>query len=152
MYKREVLLSYRLLFGQNRQSRQYFNKFERKLVTNSKHQYDPFLDIICGKPNGKCLRSYPRELWPDSSTDHNGWLLEQDVYSTSLDFPLLGHRLQKLQQFDLRQQPSRVRDLWRDRRNPLQWYTFWAVVIVGGVSIVLSFLQLLVSSLQLANL
>jgi hypothetical protein len=39
--------------------------------------------------------------------------------------------------------------LWRDRRNPLQWYTFWAVLVVGGVSILLSFLQLVVSVAQL---
>lgn len=28
-----------------------------------------------------------------------------------------------VQQYNPRQQPSRVRDLWRDRRNPLQWYS-----------------------------
>jgi hypothetical protein len=48
----------------------------------------------------------------------------------------------------MRQQPSKVTDLWRDRRNPLQWYTFWAVLWVGGASIVLAVLQLVVSLVQ----
>lgn len=80
----------------------------------------------------------------------HGKLVEQDVYSTSLDFPLLGPRLLRLQDFDARQQPVRVRDLWRDRRNVTQWYTFWAVLVVGGLTIVLGILQLLVASMALA--
>lgn len=54
-----------------------------------------------------------------------------------------------LQRFIMTQQPSRVRDMWHDRRNPLQWYTFWAVLWVGGASILLGVLQLLVASAQL---
>ena len=76
MFKREVLLSYRLLFGQSRKSRHYFNNVERKSVAKFKNQYDPFLDVLCGKPNGKSVRDLPSELWPNSSLDHNGWLLE----------------------------------------------------------------------------
>jgi len=73
------------------------------------------------------------------------------VYSAELDFPILGSRLLRIQAFNLRQQPRRIRDLWRDRRNPLQWYTFWAVLIIGGATILLGVLQLLVSTAQLVT-
>lgn len=99
---------------------------------------------------GKCVRALPSSLWPDSRVDADGNLLEQDVYSTAIDFPMLAPRLLKLQQFDVRQQPSRMRDLWRDRRNPMQWYAFWAVLIIGGLTILISLLQLIVACLQLA--
>ena len=69
-------------------------------------------------------------------------LIQPDTYSSRDDFPHFGSRLLAVQQYNLRQQPSRVRDLWRDRRNPLQWYTFWAVLWVGGITTVLGILQL----------
>jgi hypothetical protein len=148
IYKREIMLSYRLLFGQNGKSRQLFRKSESKRVTPFKDQYDPLLDVLCGTRIGDAVNALPEGVWPDSCLDQNGKLLEQDVYSTSLDFPILGSRLLRLQEFDRRQQPSRVRDLWRDRRDPLQWYAFWAVLIFGGLTIVLSLLQLIVTCFQ----
>jgi len=74
---------------------------------------------------------------------------EFGVYSAARDFPIFGSRLLALQKHNQRQQPSRVRDLWRDRRNPLQWYTFWAVIVVGGLTVILAILQLAVSVAQL---
>lgn len=147
---REVMLSYRVLFGQRRDSRKEFQKFQRKRVTDIATEYDPLLDIICGDALGTHVDALPAEIWPEAVVDESGRLLEQDVYSTSLEFPLLGARLLKIQEFDVRQQPSRVRDLWRDRRNPLQWYAFWAVLIIGGITIGIAVLQLVVASLALA--
>ena len=74
---------------------------------------------------------------------------EQEVYDANLDFRFFGDRLLKLQAFNLRQQPNRMRDLWRDRRNALQWYTFWAVILIGGLSVVLAIVQCFVSAAQL---
>jgi hypothetical protein len=70
---------------------------------------------------------------------------QSDVYSARDYFPRLEPRLIKLQQFNTRQRPSKLTDLWHDRRNPLQWYTSWAVLLVGGVANILAALQLLVS-------
>ncbi len=62
---------------------------------------------------------------------------------------LTGPRLIKLQQFSARQRPSKLTYLWRDRRNPLQWYTFWAVSLLGGGANILSALQLAAGIAQL---
>ena len=100
------------------------------------------------KTYDKVLQSYPSEIWPITCRTMEGRLQQCDVYSARDDFPRLGPRLVRLQQFNSRQRPSRLTDLWRDRRNPLQWYTFWAVVLVGGLSNILALLQLLVAVIE----
>ena len=150
-FKQEVLFSYRIIFGQDRRSRDLFHAIEsKKLSMPHVNNYDPLLTTLCGKGAGKALNALPWTLWPSSCVDSEGHLLHQNVYSTSLDFPMLGPRLMKLQTFSVRQQPSHIQDLWRDRRNVLQWYTFWAVLIFGGLTILISTLQLIVSAAQLA--
>ena len=94
--------------------------------------------------------SFPSSIFPVSVLDLDDNIQDSDTYSTRDDFPVFGQRLLALQMYNMRQQPSKVMDLWRDRRSPLQWYTFWAVLWVGGVSILLAFLQLLVSIVQTA--
>jgi hypothetical protein len=44
--------------------------------------------------------------------------------------------------------PTGIRGLWKDKRDSLQWYTFWAVVILGCFSAVMAFLQLGLSAVQ----
>jgi len=151
---REVLLSYRLLFGQSSHSRALSLKLLDQLEKSS-GDIDPFLATICSTPitRFRFLRRFtkskiPTELLPTSNLDLDNFLLESDTYSSRDDFPYFGPRLLAVQQFNLRQQPSRVRDLWRDRRNPLQWYTFWAVLWVGGITVVLSILQLVAAAVQ----
>lgn len=98
----------------------------------------------------KHLSLLPSSIFPFSALDIDNQLQESDIYSVRDDFPILGARLLILQHYNMRQQPSRVRDLWRDRRNPLQWYTFWAVLWIGGVTIVLAVLQVLVGVVQIS--
>ncbi|KAF2259243.1 hypothetical protein CC78DRAFT_475942 [Lojkania enalia] len=145
----EVLMSYRLLFGQKRRSRQLAQAALKKLKTASEDDYDSLLDLVCTQPYGSRIHNLPLSLWPVTCRGVKESPLEESAYSSQDDFPLFGQRLAKLQEFTYRQQPSRLRDLWRDRRNPLQWYTFWAVLVVGGLSILLGLLQLLVSVAQL---
>lgn len=149
-YKREVLLSYRLIFGQHRRSRALFMSAQLERASGEDGSHDHLLARLCGEKVG-ALRSLPTELWPPSCLNVEGHLLEQDVYSCDVHFPLLGDRLLNLQEFSLRQSPSRIRDLWRDRRNPLQWYTLWAVLIIGGVSLILQVIQVFLSAAQLAS-
>jgi hypothetical protein len=61
------------------------------------------------------------------------------MYSASKDFPLLGQRLLELQNYMNAQNPSDFLTLWYDRRDILRLYTFWAVFVVGGLGILLSF-------------
>ena len=78
--------------------------------------YDQFLEQICGQSRNN-IRKLPSYLWPASCRSVvDEKLQEEDTYSSQDDFPLLGQRLAKLQEYNLRQQPSRLRDLWRDRR------------------------------------
>jgi hypothetical protein len=136
-FLREILLSYRLLFGQDQRSRKLFRDRERSSISGSGH-FDPFLDDLCGR---KAANLQPRiaELLP-----------EQRIYSIETRFPVLGGRLLELQAYNMRQNPGKLKELWRDRRNPLQFFTFWAVIVIGGLSILLSFLQILLSAAQLA--
>ena len=149
----EILMSYRLIFGQSRGARRLARGALRKLRAEQPGiagEYDRLLEIMCTRPCDSVVRRLPVSFWPVSCRTSDGSLQEESVYSSQDDFPMFGARLAKLQEFNLRQHPSKLRDLWRDRRNPLQWYTFWAVLVVGGVSILLSFLQLVASVAQLA--
>ncbi|KJZ68068.1 hypothetical protein HIM_09800 [Hirsutella minnesotensis 3608] len=156
----EVILSYRLLFGQEGKSRKVAHEELCKLRNScGNEQVDAMLLDLCErkyeygnlywKTYDKVLRAYRAEIWPITCRTSEGHLLQSDVYSASNDFPRLGSRLIKLQQFNLRQRPSKLTDLWRDRRLPLQWYTFWAVLLVGGVANILAALQLLVAFIAL---
>lgn len=146
-------MSYRVLFAQTRGSRRLAGAAleDLKLHKGVQH-YDSLLELVCTTSLKNLMQDdlgkHPM-LWPVSCRTFEDVLQEQDTYSSQDDFPLLGQRLVKLQEFNLRQQPSRLRDLWRDRRNPLQWYTFWAVLVVGGLSLLLAMLSLGVAIAQL---
>ncbi|KAH8720584.1 hypothetical protein HC256_000974 [Beauveria bassiana] len=151
---REVLLSYRLIFGQSSGSRSLSSKLISKLKETS-DDVDPFLDTICSTsiPRSRLVRRFarpriPGTLFPAANLDLDNSLIQADTYSSREDFPHFGDRLLAVQRYNLSQQPSRVRDLWRDRRNPLQWYTFWAVLWVGGIGIMLSVFQLIAAIMQ----
>lgn len=148
------MLSYRLLFGQHPRSRKRVRRLlaaQRTKEQPNGNNEDPLLEKVCTLTNKRLHQELPSSSWPPSCVSYEGHLLEQEVYSAELDFPILGSRLLRIQAFNLRQQPRRIRDLWRDRRNPLQWYTFWAVLIIGGATILLGVLQLLVSTAQLVT-
>ncbi|KAH6722979.1 hypothetical protein BKA61DRAFT_3382 [Leptodontidium sp. MPI-SDFR-AT-0119] len=151
---REILLSYRLLFGQSSKSRVLLSK----ILIQHKRSYqrvDPFLITLCAplfKSNFFIQRrnvDLPSNIFPVSNLDVNNDFMESETHSARDDFPTFGPHLLALQRYNLRQQPSRVRYLWRDRRNPLQWYTFWAVLWVGGITIILGLLQIFKSAAQL---
>jgi hypothetical protein len=46
------------------------------------------------------------------------------------------------------QKPSGIRGVWADKRDTSQWFTFWAVVIFGSLSMIFSSLGLIVSIVQ----
>lgn len=142
-------MSYRLVFGQSRSARKLAIASLRLLKERNPKEYDPLLSLLCAQPYNSKIRTLHVSLWPVSCRSFEDTLQEDSAYSSQDDFPMFGQRLAKLQEFNLRQQPSKLRDLWRDRRNPLQWYTFWAVLIFGGFSLLLALLQLIVAVAQL---
>lgn len=158
--EQEVILSYHLLFGQDDKSRKVAREEVSRLKNScAEHSVNAMLLDLCErkyehgrlwwKTYDKVLQGYPSEIWPITCRTMEGHLQQSDIYNARDDFPRLGSRPIKPQQFNSRQRPSKVTDLWRDRRNPLQWYTFWAVVLVGGMANILAALQLLASLVQL---
>lgn len=183
----EVLLTYRLLFGQSARARKLlkqqlngpsqpgteaamapsypptetpYNRTQNFSESVGK-EIDPFLHTVCTTPllppwqfpsftrPRNRSRLLPGNIFPASALDLHDELQESDTYSVRDNFPVFGSRLLKLQKYNMRQQPSKVKDMWRDRLNPLQWDTFWAVLWIGGATIVLAGLQLLVAIAQL---
>jgi len=114
----EISETYRLLFGSDRQSQCYFLELE------SSNPTDGFFNIFT-LPNGDCE---PRFL-----------------YNVGSDFPLFGERLLVLKTL-LR--PNGIYGLWKDKRDSLQWYTFWAVVCLGCFGAIVAVLQLMLSAVQ----
>jgi hypothetical protein len=148
---REVLLSYRLIFAQSARSRKLIKQHLDRLGSSSRGPMDPLLVALCSSPLKRLHRDsgLPRNIFPYSAVNEDGTLQESDAYCVGEDFPCLGSRLLVLQRYNMRRQPSKVKDLWRDQRNPLQWYTFWAVLWVGGITVFLTALQLIVGAAQL---
>ncbi|KAI4241425.1 MAG: hypothetical protein L6R40_004601 [Gallowayella cf. fulva] len=67
---------------------------------------------------------------------------------THLEFPHYWHRLRELRNYMDSRQPTGFLALWRDRRNTNAYFTFWLVVIFGGLGVVLGFGTLAVAILQ----
>lgn len=132
---KEVLLSYRLLFGQDSSSRKLFNGQEREKASLDGIS-DPLLEQLCGRAQGAGT-----VLLDDRFT-------ESDSYHTSFDFPFLGARLVKLQEYARSRTPRRYRDIWYDTRDPAKWLVIWAVIFLGIPSLLLSFCQLVVAIYQ----
>ena len=135
-YLLEVLLSYRLLFGQEKRSRKLYREKE-KLQIRMLGSHDTLLDHLCA-----------RKTLPDDSPLRSR-LPERGVYSSTIDFPHLGKRLIDLQSYSMDQKPRSLIEVWNDHRDPQQSFTFWAVVIVGGLSISLTLIQTLLVVAQL---
>ncbi|QPC78202.1 hypothetical protein HYE68_008954 [Fusarium pseudograminearum] len=131
---REILLSLYILFGQTAGSRGHFREDEAFKDISRKWR-DGMLKKVCCEP----------------------WLFEdfdqqpKRIYNLQADFPILGAKLRFLAQEVQSQEPKSLRQLWKDKRNTLQWWTFWAVIIFGGVATLLSLIQTILAGLQLRD-
>lgn len=130
-FLQETLLSYRLLFGQTKASRRFFrnmSKSETVLLCNP----DPLLQPLC------LDQYFAHSMVPPDRT----------FYVTDRDFLVLGPRVKRLAD-DLKvAKPKSFIDLLHDRRDTLQYWTFWFVVIVGGSGILLGVLQVILATIQ----
>ncbi len=73
------------------------------------------------------------------------------TYFTHRDFPVLGDRIEMLGKELKGARPKGWKDIVRDRRDTMQYWTFWLVAIVGGASIILSLIQVILRGAQLAK-
>jgi hypothetical protein len=63
-------------------------------------------------------------------------------------FPVYESRLRELRYYMDSQKPRGLRQLWSDNRDSLSYYTFWGVILFGGMGILLAFFSLAVSIAQ----
>lgn len=135
----EVLCSYRILFSQQKNARElYFKHFRISSSRQVDHEVDPLRDEICGTPSHSNALFDQIEAFPEKST-----------YWSDSDFPNLGDRLLELQDFVVSQDRGTFRALWYDVRDLNRFWTFWAVVVFGITSVILSIVQTVLAGLQL---
>ncbi|KAL9615520.1 MAG: hypothetical protein Q9167_000033 [Letrouitia subvulpina] len=128
----ETLLSYRLLFGQNKRSKTLFksiNPFDGV----PEEGRDTILYDICMKKVCKIA------MLPN----------DKDTYELQKDFPALRSKTIRLHQALSASKPSTWKELWRDRRDSANWLTFWAVIVFGFIAILLALAQVLLQIIQI---
>ncbi|WEW59211.1 hypothetical protein PRK78_004680 [Emydomyces testavorans] len=135
-FLQEVLLSLRLLFGQSAASRRLFRQIFQPTETLC-HQVDALLPLIC------TMKKFNRP---------SGFIPEdRAIYFAARDFPVLYERIELIAKELKQAKPKSMADLLRDRRDTLQYWTFWLISIIGGASILLSFIQVVLQAIQLVR-
>ena len=144
----EVLLSFRLLFGQSAKSRRLFRHvFEEG--SQPAQRPDTLLPYLC---SGKRFETGGSGgLSKGRGTDTRWAPRDRSVYYAARDFPVLYERIELLASELKAARPKSVRDLLYDRRDTLQFWTFWLVVIVGGLSVGLGMIQVILQAVQIAQ-
>jgi hypothetical protein len=130
---REVVLSYRLLFGQNKASRRYFRSI-KPFSGIPEEGRDDILTALCGQ----------KRLQVGFNVQ------DREIYDLGSDFPVLKSRIAVLLRHLSTQRPRTWTELWRDKRDSASWFTFWAVLVIGGIGIILAFIQVILQILQVA--
>jgi hypothetical protein len=127
----EILLSYRLIFGQNKRSRKVF-RAAKPLFGLPRAAQDPFLREICGRKRYECRIP----------------IIDRSEYELRGDFSHLRTRVARLSTYASGMLPRTFWELWYDNRNSAAWLTFWTVLVLGIISTVLSLLQTLFQIMQ----
>jgi hypothetical protein len=127
----EILLSYRLIFGQDERSWKAFSRqkppsSEQQGLTESSWPSDPLLYILCGK---SCTSDESRHIYDDIGADEPA-----KHYNPQTEFPFFGKRLLELQQFVNQYQPQTVRSLLNDRRDVAAWWALWTNQVSSKIS------------------
>lgn len=128
----DIVLSYRLLFGQKKASRQYFRSL--RPFESIPEGRDRVLTALCGQKRFKV--GYEVQ--------------DREIYVLDDDFPVLASRIAVLLRHLSTRRPRTWKELWNDKRDSASWFTFWAVLIIGGTGIILAFIQVVLQTVQLA--
>ena len=139
---RDIVASYRLLFGQDKASMRVFKEdLARKSEQEKKTlRADPLFLDLCGKDWSK-QAVYDELYIPNVRT----------VYTASIGFPFFKQQLINFQEYAVTQQPIGWEGLWRDGRDPVRFWCLVVVIVFGISSIVIGLIQILVGGLQLGN-
>ncbi|KAL8783049.1 MAG: hypothetical protein Q9213_004896 [Squamulea squamosa] len=131
----ETLLTYRLLFGQNRHSQWLYRTKEKKRAS-ANGQTDPLLNRLCG------------DRKDISNLTEEDIFYEEAFYDSAIDFPNYEKRLTVLHNYISPRKPQNVMDLWRDRRDLERWVVIWFVIILTIVTVVQSAIQIILGGFQ----
>jgi hypothetical protein len=135
----EMLLTYRLIFSQDSASHSLFAS-EMHLASKSRKpsllalpDADPLLLLLCGRS-----ADFPpvAALYESLRADN-----PQADYMPAA-FPWFASRLLAVQGYVKQQHPHDWKTLWHDHRDKTNWWQFWAVLFIGGSTIILSVLSL----------
>ncbi|KAN0114717.1 hypothetical protein V8E51_004261 [Hyaloscypha variabilis] len=142
-YYMEVLLSYRLIFGQDPGSAEDFKRRAHLWAPALGELSDPILSILCGE-NWESEKAYP--IYDEIEAGDTA-----ERYSPSEDFPYLGKRLLKIQEYVNDYRPNNLRQLWHNQMNKWNWLMSWVVVILGCLSLLFAILQTILQLVQLIH-
>ena len=98
--------------------------------------------------------SYRLDVTIDVKTDHgiHLWFMYKHTHTPDSmayeDFPIFAPRIRELKEYMAKPKARTLGDLWRDSRETYAWFTFWAVVVFGGLTLLLTLVSLGVSSAQ----
>lgn len=130
----EIILSTHLIFGQTKQARTIFNPKDA-FPNTPKAYHDPFLSTLC------------RQEWQSDSFFS---VEPKGAYDLKKDFPILWVKLDYINKKMNESRPKGIQELWRDSRNSYQWYTLWAVLVIGGLGLLFAIVQTALSAAQLS--
>lgn len=117
---RELLLTYRLLFGSDRKSIRTFLRSApawNKQFSASHHPADPLLDVLAGRP---CEDAEAKAVYDDINAG-----AVRHSYNSSTDFPTFGEKLLYLQYHTSDYQPPTITKMLSDRRDPSARFNIW---------------------------
>ena len=88
---------------------------------------------------------YPIDILMHMKAILNNPLEEIEAFS---QYPMFGDRLRQLKALMDQRKPRTWKQLWTDRRDAVNYYTFWSVVTFGTVTTMLALVSLAVSTAQ----
>ncbi|KAF3147730.1 hypothetical protein TWF594_002315 [Orbilia oligospora] len=141
-YLREILLSYRLIFGQSQNARKLFHTANPFGEKTPKELHDPLLEKLCTTDQYESL---------DFLQKMN--IIQRDSYRHKRDFPILRARIAIMQKH-IREWKSRGwPSIWNHGVDPAaSWYTFWAVLVIGVLLLIMMVGLVVLQVLQFVGL
>ncbi|KAH8813002.1 hypothetical protein F5884DRAFT_856290 [Xylogone sp. PMI_703] len=140
----EILLSYSLIFRLHRRAQQ---RYQKEKANPSNQLTDPLLDELClGQP-------IPATTVHSSLSSIFSRKPQKESFEAISEFPIFSGRLLRLQRYMDGIPTNHISNLWKDRRDMSKWYTFWAVIWLGGASLIVGVVQtaLAAESVRLAR-
>lgn len=139
---RELICTYRLIFGQHKSSYKAFRSIYGPHLSTSQTYaaWDPLLNQLCGHAWEK------QPIYEDINAPGI-----RTVYSADRDFGFFGDRLLTLHEFVTTQSADDWRALWRDRRDMSRFWALWLVLLFGGLTVVIGIIQIGLAGAQVAG-